>query len=285
MTTNAAGGSKLDDQALEAYLREVRDYVLLTREEEVQLARQIKRGDQKALEKLTSSNLRFVISVAKKYQNRGMSLLDLISEGNVGLMEAAYRFDETKGFKFISYAVWWIKQAILKALSEQSRIVRVPLNRVGDAQKVDKRVSALCQYYGREPTIEEIASSAEMSPEDVEKALDISRPHLSLDDPGHQEGGRTLLDTIPLEDEAFQESPFERRFGIGVEETLSELDEREAEIIRRYFGLDNQDPESLKDIGASFGITRERARQLKERALAQLRKTHKKVNMESRRAV
>ncbi len=126
MTTNTAGGSKLDDQALEAYLREVRDYVLLTREEEVQLARQIKRGDQKALEKLTSSNLRFVISVAKKYQNRGMSLLDLISEGNVGLMEAAYRFDETKGFKFISYAVWWIKQAILKALSEQSRIVRVP---------------------------------------------------------------------------------------------------------------------------------------------------------------
>ena len=278
MTSNATGGSKLDDQALEAYLREVRDYPLLTREEEVELARRIKQGDQKALEKLTSSNLRFVISVAKKYQNRGMSLLDLISEGNVGLMEAAYRFDETKGFKFISYAVWWIKQAILKALSEQSRIVRVPLNRVGDAQKVDKRISALCQRYGREPTVEEIAGEAGMSPEDVEKALDISRPHLSLDDPGHQEGGRTLLDTIPRDDEAFQESPFEKRFGISVEETLSILDEREAEIIRRYFGLDNQDPESLKDIGASFGITRERARQLKERALAQLRKVHRKVS-------
>lgn len=278
MTSNVAGGSKLDDQALEAYLREVRDYGLLTREEEVELARKIKQGDQKSLEKLTSSNLRFVISVAKKYQNRGMSLLDLISEGNVGLMEAAYRFDETKGFKFISYAVWWIKQAILKALSEQSRIVRVPLNRVGDAQKVDKRISALCQRYGREPTVEEIASEAGMSAEDVEKALDISRPHLSLDDPGHQEGGRTLLDTIPQDDDAFQESPFEKRFGISVEETLSVLDEREAEIIRRYFGLDNQDPESLKDIGASFGITRERARQLKERALAQLRKVHRKVS-------
>lgn len=277
MTNNVAGGSKLDDQALEAYLREVRDYPLLTREEEVELARRIKQGDQKALEKLTSSNLRFVISVAKKYQNRGMSLLDLISEGNVGLMEAAYRFDETKGFKFISYAVWWIKQAILKALSEQSRIVRVPLNRVGDAQKVDKRISALCQRYGREPTVEEIAFEAGMSSDDVEKALDISRPHLSLDDPGHQEGGRTLLDTIPQDDDSFQESPFEKRFGISVEETLSILDEREAEIIRRYFGLDNQDPESLKDIGASFGITRERARQLKERALAQLRKVHRKV--------
>jgi RNA polymerase primary sigma factor len=277
MAGSSSSSSKLDDAALEAYLREVRDYPLLTRGEEVELARKIKHGDLAALDKLTSSNLRFVISVAKKYQNRGMSLLDLISEGNVGLMEAAYRFDETKGFKFISYAVWWIKQAILKALSEQSRIVRVPLNRVGDSQKVEKRVSHLCQHLGREPTIDEIAEAVEMSFEDVEKALDISRPHLSLDDPGHQEGGRTLLDTIPQDDKSFLESQFEKRFGIDLEDTLGSLDEREAEIIRRYFGLDNQDPESLKDIGASFGITRERARQLKERALSQLRKMHRKI--------
>ena len=161
MAGSSSSSSKLDDAALEAYLREVRDYPLLTRGEEVELARKIKHGDLAALDKLTSSNLRFVISVAKKYQNRGMSLLDLISEGNVGLMEAAYRFDETKGFKFISYAVWWIKQAILKALSEQSRIVRVPLNRVGDSQKVEKRVSHLCQHLGREPTIDEIAGAVD----------------------------------------------------------------------------------------------------------------------------
>lgn len=270
------------DGGLEKYLEDIGESKPLSAAEEQELARRIKDDNKdasmEARDKLVRANLRFVVSVAKQYQNQGLPLADLINEGNIGLITAAERFDGTKGFKFISYAVWWIKQAILKALSEQSRIVRVPLNRVGDAQKVDKRVSALCQVYGREPTVEEIADAAEMSPEDVEKALDISRPHLSLDDHGHQEGGRTLLDTIPLEDEAFQESPFERRFGIGVEETLSVLDEREAEIIRRYFGLDNQDPESLKDIGASFGITRERARQLKERALAQLRKVHRKVS-------
>jgi RNA polymerase primary sigma factor len=258
--------------SLDQYLKEISQYPLIDRSEEVRLAKAIRRGEEEALNKLVRSNLRFVVSVAKKYQNQGVPLSDLINEGNLGLIRAAHKFDETKGIKFISYAVWWIRQAILQALAEQSRIVRVPLNRAGALHRIGRRSSALLQELGREPTVEEIAEELEISREEVERTLAISQSHLSLDAPVTPGEDNRLLDYLPdqyspgPEDEAY-----ERALKETVEDSLSTLKEREAKILRLYFGLDDQDPMTLEEIGALLGITRERVRQIKEKALLRLR--------------
>jgi len=258
--------------SLDQYLKEISQYPLIDREEEVRLAQRIHKGEGSALDKLVRSNLRFVVSVAKKYQNQGVPLSDLINEGNLGLIRAAHKFDETKGIKFISYAVWWIRQAILQALAEQSRIVRVPLNRAGALHRIGRRSSTLLQELGREPTVEEIAEDLDISEEEVERTLAISQSHLSLDAPLTPGEDNRLLDYLPdqyapgPEDEAY-----EHALRNTIEEALSTLKEREAKILRLYFGLDDQEPMTLEEIGSILGITRERVRQIKEKALVRLR--------------
>lgn len=260
------------DESLDQYLQEIGDEDLLSAEEEVDLARRIKRGDQRALERLTRANLRFVVSVAKQYQNRGLSLGDLINEGNLGLIKAAKRFDETKGFKFISYAVWWIRQAILQALAEQSRIVRLPLNRVGTLHKIGKAFSGLEQEFGREPSPMEIADELDMSTHEVMDTLKISGRHLSLDAPFNDDNENRLLDI--LEDE-MQPSPDENLINDSlrqeVKKALKTLSPREAEVISLYFGIGREHPMTLEEIGSRFSLTRERVRQIKEKAIARLR--------------
>ena len=260
------------DESLDQYLQEIGDEGLLSAEEEVELARRIKRGDQRALERLTKANLRFVVSVAKQYQNRGLSLGDLINEGNLGLIKAAKRFDETKGFKFISYAVWWIRQAILQALAEQSRIVRLPLNRVGALHKIGKAFSGLEQEFGREPSPMEIADELDMPAHEVMDTLKISSRHLSLDAPFNDDNENRLLDV--LEDE-MQPSPDEALMNDSlrqeVKKALKTLSPREAEVISLYFGIGREFPMTLEEIGGRFGLTRERVRQIKEKAIARLR--------------
>ncbi len=272
MSFNSSRKQTHEESSLDQYLREISAYPLLTREEEVELARRIKKGDQEALDILVRSNLRFVVSVAKKYQNQGVALGDLINEGNLGLIRAGQKFDETKGIKFISYAVWWIRQAILQALAEQSRIVRVPLNRAGALHRIGKRTSALLQELGREPTPEEIAEDLDISEEEVERTLALSQTHLSLDAPLIPGEDSRLLDYLP---DQFSPAPddetYERALSVTIEEALSTLKEREAKILRLYFGLDGQEPMTLEEIGSLLGITRERVRQIKERALARLR--------------
>ena len=259
--------------SLDQYLQEISQYPLIARAEEARLAKLIRKGEEDALDKLVRSNLRFVVSVAKKYQNQGVPLSDLINEGNLGLIRAAHKFDETKGIKFISYAVWWIRQAILQALAEQSRIVRVPLNRAGALYRVGRQKSNLLQELGREPTVEEIAQELDVTREEVERTLAIQQSHLSLDapmQPGDEKG--RLLDYLPdqfspgPEDEAY-----EHALKATVQDALSSLKEREAKILRLYYGLDGQDPMTLEDIGSLLGITRERVRQIKEKALVRLR--------------
>ncbi|HEX7089778.1 MAG TPA: sigma-70 family RNA polymerase sigma factor [Longimicrobiales bacterium] len=261
-----------EEGSLDQYLKEISAYPLLSREEEAELARLIKQGDEEALDKLVRSNLRFVVSVAKKYQNQGVALGDLINEGNLGLIRAARKFDETKGIKFISYAVWWIRQAILQALAEQSRIVRVPLNRAGALHRIGRRSSVLLQELGREPTIEEIAEELELSHEEVQRTLAISQSHLSLDAPITPGEDSRLLDYLP---DQFSPGPddetYDRALSTTIEEALGTLKEREAKILRLYFGLDGQEPMTLEEIGSLLGITRERVRQIKEKALARLR--------------
>ena len=258
--------------SLDQYLKEISAYPLIDRAEEVRLAQQIRKGDAEALDKLVRSNLRFVVSVAKKYQNQGVPLSDLINEGNLGLIRAAHKFDETKGIKFISYAVWWIRQAILQALAEQSRIVRVPLNRAGALHRIGRRSSTLLQELGREPTVEEIATDLDISQEEVERTLAISQSHLSLDAPMTPGEDNRLFDYIPdeyapgPEDEAYQHA-----LQNTIEEALATLKEREAKILSLYFGLDDQEPMTLEEIGSLLGITRERVRQIKEKALLRLR--------------
>ena len=263
-----------EDQSLERYLQEIGEVELLTAKEEVVLARRIKKGDQTSLEKLTKANLRFVVSVAKQYQNQGLSLGDLINEGNLGLIKAAKRFDETKGFKFISYAVWWIRQAILQALAEQSRIVRLPLNRVGALHKIGKTSSGLEQEFGREPSPNEIADELEMSPYEVMDTLKISSRHLSLDAPFNDGEDNRLLDV--LEDE-LQPSPDEQLMKDSlkneIKKALSTLTPREAEVIGLYFGINREDSLTLEEIGERFALTRERVRQIKEKAIRRLRHT------------
>src|ERR671936_452301 len=256
-----------DEGSLDQYLREISKYPLIPQEEEITLARRIRAGEEEALDKLVRSNLRFVVSVAKKYQNQGVSLSDLINEGNLGLIRAAHKFDETKGIKFISYAVWWIRQAILQALAEQSRIVRVPLNRAGTLHRIGKRANALLQELGREPTNEEIADAMEITAEEVASAMSISRIQLSLDAPASPREENKLLDYLPdTQNPGPDDEIFEHALTESIESVLATLKEREAKILRLYFGLEGQEPMTLEEIGSQLGITRERVRQLNEQA-------------------
>ena len=274
--------SQYDEGSLDQYLRDISVYPLITREEEVTLAQRIRKSDQEALDKLVRSNLRFVVSVAKKYQNQGVSLSDLINEGNLGLIRAAHKFDETKGIKFISYAVWWIRQSILQALAEQSRIVRVPLNRAGALHRIGKRASTLLQELGRQPTHLEIAEGLDITEEEVAKTMLISQVHLSLDAPMTPGEDNRLLDYLPdTTNRTPDEQTFEKALTEAIEESLSGLKERESKILRLYFGLDGEDPMTLEDIGTLLGITRERVRQIKEKALLKLRHNSRRRALES----
>jgi RNA polymerase primary sigma factor len=274
--------SSFDEGSLDQYLRDISAYPLIDRDEEVRLAQRIREKDGEALDKLVRSNLRFVVSVAKKYQNQGVALSDLINEGNLGLIRAAHKFDETKGIKFISYAVWWIRQAILQALAEQSRIVRVPLNRAGTLHRIGKRANALLQELGREPTHEEIAEEMDITEEEVAKTISISQTHLSLDAPLTPGEDNKLLDYLPDNlNPTPDELTFEKALTESIEEALSSLKEREAKILRLYFGLDGEEPMTLEQIGSLLGITRERVRQIKEKALSRLRHVSRARALES----
>jgi len=279
-TSRHSSGS--DEGSLDQYLREISKYPLIAQPEEVSLAQRIHTGDEEALDKLVRSNLRFVVSVAKKYQNQGVSLADLINEGNLGLIRAAHKFDETKGIKFISYAVWWIRQAILQALAEQGRIVRVPLNRAGTLHRITRRSSALLQELGREPTPAEIAEGMDIEIEEVQKTLSISQNHLSLDAPLTPGEDNRLLDYLPDTQNAGPDAEtFEHALTQSIEEVLTTLKEREARILRLYFGLDEPEPLTLEEIGTRLGITRERVRQIKEKALSRLRHVSRSKALES----
>jgi RNA polymerase primary sigma factor len=268
--------------SLDQYLREISAYPLIDRGEEGILARKIRRGDREALEKLVNSNLRFVVSIAKKYQNQGVALADLINEGNLGLIRAAEKFDETRGVKFISYAVWWIRQAILQALAEQSRIVRVPLNRAGELHRIGKRSSALVQELGREPTVGELAEGLEVDADELYKTMSIAMAHLSLDAPLVPGEDNKLLDYLPDDVRPGPEQEaFEKALKINVEAALSTLKPREAKILRLYYGLDGEEAMTLEEIGQQLGVTRERVRQIKERALARLRHVSRARSLES----
>ena len=271
-----------EEGSLDQYLRDISVFPLITREQEVELARKIRNDDQEALDTLVRSNLRFVVSVAKKYQNQGVSLSDLINEGNLGLIRAAHKFDETKGIKFISYAVWWIRQAILQALAEQSRIVRVPLNRAGTLHRIGKRASALLQELGREATHAEIAYGTDLTEEEVAKTMAISQIHLSLDQPMTPGEDNRLLDYLPdTTNQTPDEETFDKALTESIHEALSGLKEREAKILRLYFGLDAAEPMTLEQIGAVLNITRERVRQIKEKALSRLRHVSRARALES----
>ena len=274
--------SSYEEGSLDQYLRDISAFPLISREEEAELARRIRVGDQEALDKLVRSNLRFVVSVGKKYQNQGVSLSDLINEGNLGLIRAAHKFDETKGIKFISYAVWWIRQAILQALAEQSRIVRVPLNRAGTLHRIGRRANALLQELGREATHAEIAEGMDITEEEVAKTMAISQVHLSLDAPLTPGEDNRLLDYLadtinPTPDE----QTFEKALTDAIVDSLASLKEREAKILRLYFGLDESEPMTLEEIGTLLGITRERVRQIKEKALSRLRHVSRAKTLES----
>jgi RNA polymerase primary sigma factor len=281
-TTARRKSRSSDEGSLDHYLRDISVYPLITREQEAALARRIRENDQDALETLVRSNLRFVVSVAKKYQNQGVSLSDLINEGNLGLIRAAHKFDETKGIKFISYAVWWIRQAILQALAEQSRIVRVPLNRAGTLHRIGRRANMLQQELGREATHAEIAEGMDLTEEEVAKTVAISQIHLSLDAPLGAGDDTRLLDYLADEDSASpDEQTIEKALTDAVTESLSSLKERESKILRLYFGLDGDEPMTLEEIGTRMGITRERVRQIKEKALSRLRHVSQARALES----
>ena len=268
----SSGISTRESESLDRYLHEIGKEKLITPDDEVRLAKEIQKGSQRALEDLTKANLRFVVSVAKQYQNQGLSLGDLINEGNLGLIKAAKRFDETRGFKFISYAVWWIRQSILQALAEQSRIVRLPLNRVGALNKIGKELSKLEQEYERIPSAHELAESLEMTVGEVADTLKISGRHLSMDAPFAQGEDNRLLDV--LENEEIPNPDFElmgESLKVEIERALSKLTKREAEVIRLYFGIGREHSLTLEEIGERFDLTRERVRQIKEKALRKLR--------------
>jgi RNA polymerase primary sigma factor len=266
-----------ESQSLEKYLQEIGKVDLLTPEEEVDLAKRIKQGDQIALEKLTKANLRFVVSVAKQYQNQGLSLSDLINEGNLGLIKAAQRFDETRGFKFISYAVWWIRQSILQALAEQSRIVRLPLNKVGSLNKINKAFSELEQEYEREPTPDELAALLEITTDEVETTLGVAARHVSMDAPFVDGEDNSLLDVLENSTTPGTDTHLEYKESLSreIERALGTLTDRQSDVIRLYFGISTEHPMSLEDIGDKFGLTRERVRQIKDKAINKLRSTTK----------
>jgi RNA polymerase primary sigma factor len=261
--------------SLDKYLQEIGRVELITAEEEVELARRIKQGDQAALEKLTKANLRFVVSVSKQYQNQGLSLPDLINEGNLGLIKAAQRFDETRGFKFISYAVWWIRQSILQALAEQSRIVRLPLNKIGSINKINKTFAKLEQEFEREPSADEIAQVLEMAPEDIKETMKNNGRHVSMDAPlSTSEDGGSMYDVLMNEDLPSPEGGLiNESLQKEIERALSTLTSREADVVRLYFGLSGQHPLTLEEIGEKFDLTRERVRQIKEKAVRRLKHT------------
>ncbi len=258
--------------SLDKYLHEIGKVELLSAEREVELAKRIRKGDPQALEELIKANLRFVVSVSKQYQNQGLSLPDLINEGNLGLIKAAQRFDETRGFKFISYAVWWIRQSILQALAEQARIVRLPLNKIGSINKINKTFAQLEQEFQREPTPDEVAKLLQIETDIVEDALKVSTHHLSMDAPFRDDEENSMYDIL-----CNDESPSPDKGLINyslrkeIERTLSTLGEREAEIIRYYFGLNGYRQHTLEEIGDAFGLTRERVRQIKEKSIKKLK--------------
>ncbi len=263
-----------ESQSLDKYLQEIGRVELLSPDDEIYLAQAIRRGSHegnRALERLVKANLRFVVSVAKQYQNQGLSLGDLINEGNLGLIKAAKRFDETRGFKFISYAVWWIRQSILQALAEQSRIVRLPLNRVGALNKIGKEFSRLEQEFEREPTAQELADQLNMSVNEISETIKISGRHLSVDAPFVQGEDNRLLDVLPNEQQPPPDSELIREsLRVEVQQVLTTLSQRESEVIKLYFGLEGQTL-TLEEIGEKFNLTRERVRQIKEKAIRRLR--------------
>ncbi len=264
-----------ESQSLDKYLQDIGKEELITAEMEVELAKKIKQGDQRALEKLTKANLRFVVSVAKQYQNQGLTLPDLINEGNLGLIKAAQKFDETRGFKFISYAVWWIRQSILQALAEQARIVRLPLNQVGSLNKINKAFSKLEQEYERAPSVEELAEILEVSEDKVKESMKVAGRHVSMDAPlSSSEDGGTLMDVManndsPNADKHLLAESLQKE----IERSLSTLTDKEKEIIRLFFGIGMNHGLTLEEIGTKFNLTRERVRQIKEKAIRRLRHT------------
>ena len=260
--------------SLDKYLQEIGKVDLISADEEVELAQRIKGGDKIALERLTKANLRFVVSVAKQYQNQGLTLPDLINEGNLGLIKAAQRFDETRGFKFISYAVWWIRQSILQALAEQSRIVRLPLNKIGSINKINKMYAYLEQAHERVPSAEEIARELDMSVNDVKESMKNSGRHISMDAPLVEGEDSNLYDVLrsgesPNPDKELMHESLKTE----IERALETLTPREADVIRLYFGLNGQHPLTLEEIGETFDLTRERVRQIKEKAIRRLKHT------------
>jgi len=263
-----------ESQSLDKYLQEIGKVELLTPDEEVDLAKKIRKGDSLSLEKLTKANLRFVVSVAKQYQNQGLSLGDLINEGNLGLIKAAQRFDETRGFKFISYAVWWIRQSILQALAEQSRIVRLPLNRVGSFNKISRTFSRLEQEYEREPTNDELAEVLDVSTSEINDVMKISGRHISMDAPFIQGEENSLLDVLENNSEEVPDNELiNDSLKKEVKRALLTLTNRETDVIVLYFGLNGTYPMTLEEIGTRFKLTRERVRQIKENAIKKLRHT------------
>ena len=264
-----------ESQSLEKYLQEIGKVELISPEEEVKLAIRIKQGDQLALERLTKANLRFVVSVAKQYQNQGLSLPDLINEGNLGLIKAAQRFDETRGFKFISYAVWWIRQSILQALAEQSRIVRLPLNKVGLTNRINKAYSQLEQEYEREPSPEELAEILDIDTEEVAATLGVAARHVSMDSPLAEGEENTLIDVLenPNAESTDGQIIHNESLKLEIERSLHTLTDRQQDVIRFFFGIGVDHPMSLEDIGEKFNLTRERVRQIKDKAITKLRST------------
>jgi RNA polymerase primary sigma factor len=264
-----------ESQSLEKYLQEIGKVDLIGADEEVILAKKIRAGDARALEKLTKSNLRFVVSVAKQYQNQGLSLSDLINEGNLGLIKAAQRFDETRGFKFISYAVWWIRQSILQSLAEQSRIVRLPLNKVGSLNKINKAFSSLEQEYEREPSAEELADVLEIGIEEVRTTLGVAGRHISMDAPFIDGEENSLLDVLENPNSSKADTEIEHLESLREEirRSLSTLTDRQRDVINLYFGIGSDNSMSLEDIGDRFALTRERVRQIKDKAINKLRST------------
>ncbi len=266
-----------ESAALEKYLQEISKETMISAEEEVELAQRIKKGDQKALERLTKANLRFVVSVAKQYQNQGLSLPDLINEGNLGLLKAAERFDETRGFKFISYAVWWIRQSILQAISEQSRIVRLPLNQVGSVNKINREINRFEQLNERRPSVDEIAEKVDLPQEKIDEAMNINGHHISVDAPFVEGEDNSLLDVMtnaesPMADKELVDESLKSE----IQTALNALNERERNVVEASYGI-NQPELTLEEIGSKFGLTRERVRQIKEKAIRKLRnsKTNK----------
>jgi RNA polymerase primary sigma factor len=268
--------------SLDKYLQEIGKVELITADEEVELAQRIRQGDKIALEKLTKANLRFVVSVSKQYQNQGLSLPDLINEGNLGLIKAAQRFDETRGFKFISYAVWWIRQSILQALAEQSRIVRLPLNKIGSINKINKTYAKLEQEFEREPNAEEIAEALDITEAEVKESMKNAGRHVSMDAPLVQDEDNNMYDVLKSDEVITPETELlYESLRKEIDRAITTLSPREADVVRLYFGLNGSHPMTLEEIGEKFDLTRERVRQIKEKAIRRLKHTNRSKILKS----